>query len=362
MRIVKFILVLVVLAAVAVGALLWDAGRAYGTHPQGGTFVEIPRGATTRRIAQLLAASGVVRSAVGFELVARLRGAQGLKAGEYHFDRAMTADEVLDKLARGDVYTIAFSVPEGLTIFQIAERVGAAGLATREEFLRVARNPEPVRDLAPQAKTLEGFLFPAKYEFSRRATTEDIAHAMVSAFRREWKNLTASTPLPAGMNVMQVVTMASLVERETPAAGERPVVAGVYYNRLKKGVALQCDPTVLYAMDLAGRNDGIIHQSDLQRDSPYNTYRNRGLPPGPIGNPGVASLRAAIAPAQTEYFYFVANTQGGHFFSRTLAEHNRNVARYRQMLRGQSVPAGARNGGGSGGGNGAAGGRGRKSR
>lgn len=347
MRLFKFILALGVLVALGVGALLYDAM----VHPyrsyvwvEGGQFVEIPRGATTRQIASTLEDRGVVRSALMFELLARLRRRQDLKAGEYLFDRPMTADEVLQKLVRGDVYRVHFTVPEGLTIFEIAVRVEQAGLASREDFLRAARDASAVRDLAPQARTLEGFLFPAKYEFPRQVTAQDMVQAMAGAFRREWKILTAASPVPPGMNELQVVTMASIVERETPVAEERPVVAGVYYNRLRKQIALQCDPTVLYAMELAGRNDGIINQSDLRLNSPYNTYRNRGLPPGPIGNPGTAALRAALQPQAVDYLYFVANTQGGHYFSRTLAEHGRNVARYRKMLREQQPAAESANG------------------
>jgi len=332
LKLLKYILVLVVVALLVCAALLYDAAnRPFGVYPAGGVFVEIPRGATTRRIARLLAERGVVRSGLAFEALARLRTHQDLKAGEYLFDHAMTADEVFSKLARGDVYHVPLAVPEGLTIFQIAERVAAANLVTREEFLAVARDPAAIKDLAPKAQSLEGFLFPAKYEFPRHVTAAEIAQAMVAAFRREWRSVAAESAATDAPDVLRLVTVASIVERETPAPGERPIVAGVYYNRLKKNIALQCDPTVLYAMDLAGRNDGVINQSDLQMKSPYNTYLNRGLPPGPIGNPGAAALRAALQPAQVDYLYFVANTQGGHFFSRTLQEHARNVARYRQL-------------------------------
>ncbi len=345
MRALKYMVILAIAVAVAAGTLLYDAARRpYGAIPAEGVFVEIPRGATTRRIAQRLADQGVVRSAVAFEMLARFRGRQDLKAGEYFFDRPGTADEVLGKLSRGDVYRVELAIPEGFTVFQVAERVEAAGLAPRAEFLKAARDASLIRDLAPQAQTLEGFLFPAKYEFSRRTTAGEITQAMVAAFRREWHALTVEPP-PPSFTVLQLVTMASLVERETPAPGERPIIAGVYYNRLRKKIALQCDPTVLYAMDLAGRNDGVINQSDLRLDSPYNTYLHRGLPPGPIGNPGTAALRAALRPQAVDYLYFVANLQGGHFFSRTLAEHSKNVQRYRQIERqnkpGNGAPPGS---------------------
>lgn len=335
MRLFKVGAVLLVLAALALGAVLYDAvTRPFRGFAAEGVYVEIPRGASTRRIGQRLQEHGVVRSAVAFEILARLRGRQQLKAGEYFFSQAATVDAVLERLARGDVYYVQLVIPEGLTMFQVADRVEAARLASREEFLKAARDASLLRDLAPQAQTLEGFLFPAKYEFPRRTSAAEIAQAMVAAFRREWRSLAGEAPAPAP-NVLAVVTMASLVERETPDPAERAAIAGVYYNRLKKNIALQCDPTVLYAMDLAGRNDGVINQSDLRRDSPYNTYLYRGLPPGPIGNPGLAALRAALHPEPVEYLYFVANQQGGHHFSRTLTEHNRNVQRYRELERRQ---------------------------
>lgn len=334
---VKYLLVAGLLAAAVLAWLVWDAtARAYTGKPAGPVFVHIPRGATARRMGQILAAKQIVRSSIAFELLARFSGRRDLKAGEYLFDQPVTAEEALLRLARGDVYRITFTVPEGLTMFQIAERVAAAGFATREEFLEAARDPARIHDLAPQARTLEGFLFPSTYYFPRNTGADEIARAMVNTFRREWKELQRESGDTSAQNTLQAVTLASLVERETPQAEERGVVAGVYSNRLKKGIALQCDPTVLYAMELAGKNDGIIHQSDLHRDSPYNTYRYRGLPPGPIGNPGAASLRAALKPAPVNYLYFVANRQGGHLFSRTLGEHNRNVARYRKMVREQN--------------------------
>ena len=340
MRFLKIIFVLLLLAAISGAALLYDAARRpFGQFPPGGKFVEIPRGASTRQIARTLESHGIVRSSLAFELLARLRGAQNLQAGEYFFDRPQNASQVLQKIARGDIYRIQLVIPEGLTIFQVAQRVEAAGLAGAEDFLRVARDPSSVRDIAPQARSLEGFLFPARYEFPRKTTAQEIAQAMVTTFKREWKTLLDSAPEQT-FTTLHLVTMASLVERETPAQGERPVIAGVYYNRLRKGIALQCDPTVLYAMDLAGKNDGIIHASDLRLDSPYNTYKYRGLPPGPIGNPGTAALRAALQPQIVDYLYFVSNLQGGHHFARTLEEHSRNVQRYRQAVREQSAAAG----------------------
>lgn len=225
-------------------------------------------------------------------------------------------------------------------MFDIAALAESEGFLSREEFLDAARDPSLVRDIAPGAPSLEGFLFPATYEFPRHMTGKDLTAAMVKRFRQVWTTLPApgATPQPS---VLDVVTLASLVERETPRPEERPHVAGVFENRLRIGQPLQCDPTVVYAMTLAGTYSGKLDGGDLQFASPYNTYRNKGLPPGPIANPGEAALRAALDPPPTDDLYFVANTEGGHFFSKTLEEHNQNVARYRRLLKEeQTSPSG----------------------
>jgi UPF0755 protein len=222
-------------------------------------------------------------------------------------------------------------IPEGFTMFDIADLAAKEGFLSRDEFLAAARDPSPIRDLAPAAPSLEGFLFPATYEFPRHMTGKDMTAAMLKKFRQEWLTL---PPAPAAPHpsIQNIVTLASLVERETPRPEERPHVAGVFENRLRLGQPLQCDPTVAYALTLAGAYTGKLDGGDLHFSSPYNTYQNRGLPPGPIANPGEAALRAALDPPPTDDFYFVANTEGGHFFSKTLEEHNRNVARYRRLL------------------------------
>jgi UPF0755 protein len=224
-------------------------------------------------------------------------------------------------------------------MFDIAAELDRQGVCSLESFLEIARDPAPISDIAPHAKSLEGFLFPSTYEFKRRTTCTQVAETMTSHFRAVWSELNPSGAqnFPGSLDASQTVTLASLVERETPRPEERPLVAGVFYNRLRLGTPLQCDPTVQYALQLAGHPELNVRPEDLRIDSPYNTYARRGLPPGPIANPGEASLRAALNPAQTDYLYFVANDQGGHFFSKTLAEHNRNVARYRQLLRGDSA-------------------------
>lgn len=308
-------------------------------------MVEIPRGTSRRGVARLLEQTGVVRSAVAFEMLARWRSHVELQAGEYRFDQEASALEVFRKIAEGRVFVHPLVIPEGLNIFEIATRVEQAGLAPRHEFLAVARDPALIRDLAPQAESLEGFLFPATYGFPRSVTAGEVAQAMVARFRQALAGYPQEGRNPQGLSLIEAVTLASLVEEETGQRDERPLIAGVFYNRLAKRIALQCDPSVLYAMQLAGKNDGIIHQSDLRLDSPYNTYRYRGLPPGPIANPGQAALRAVLFPVETDYLYFVADTEGGHFFSRTLAEHNANVAKYRRLA---GLPAKAPEAGGNG--------------
>jgi UPF0755 protein len=269
----------------------------------------------------------VVRSVPAFLLLHYARGERTLKAGEYRFDHPATPLEVYDRLARGDAITHTVVVPEGFSLFEIAGAIEAAGLATREQFLRVASSETSlVSDLDPAAASLEGYLFPDTYQFSRVQTTRDLAAAMVRRFRQEAHALVLSS------DVRRVVTLASIVEKETSVPEERPLVAGVYVNRLQKNMVLAADPTVVYAAQLAGRYRGTLYQSDLEFDSPYNTYRYAGLPPGPIANPGRAALEAAMKPAATDYYYFVADNQGAHRFARTAEEHARNVAAYRHAV------------------------------
>jgi UPF0755 protein len=225
-------------------------------------------------------------------------------------------------------------VPEGWNSFEIAEEIQAQGICNREQFLAATHETSFISNLAPEAHSLEGFLFPSTYEFTRHNSCEQVAKRMVENFRAVWDSIKPadSQSLPGGLTPMQIVTLASLVERETPDAQERPLVAGVFYNRLRKGVPLQCDPTVQYALALEGHPVKDVKPEDLKVDSPYNTYTHTGLPPGPIANPGEASLRAALAPEATDYLYFVANDKGGHFFAKTLAEHDRNVKLLRRRL------------------------------
>ncbi len=318
-----------------VAAGVWLAFALYTPYqgfPREGVYVEVPRGASGKAIARLLAGKEVVRSRLAFEVLCRWRARHALQAGEYFFDRPANAFEVYRVLAEGRVFQAQVTVPEGFTLFDIADLLAREGLTSRQAFLDAARDPAPIRDLAPGARSLEGFLFPATYSFPRHSAAREIVEAMVRRFREALQALPEAGADRNELSLEAVVTLASLVERETSVPAERPIIAGVFTNRLRRRLPLQCDPTVIYALQLAGRYNGSLGSRDLQFDSLYNTYRHPGLPPGPIANPGGAALRAALDPSPVNYLYFVANGQGGHVFSKTLEEHNQNVARYRRLL------------------------------
>ncbi len=331
-RVLLILLIVLILLGGVAGWVAYSLYEPYQGFSEPGIFVDIPKGATIRTISRLLAENGVVRSSASFEMLARWRSRHKLEAGEYYFDRSETALEVFKTLAAGRVFEISVTVPEGYNTFQIADLLEGKSLVTRDAFVAAAHDPTPIHDLAPGAPSVEGYLFPATYHFPRHVTAADVIAAMTLHFREEWAKLIAVAPPSGARTVEQIVTLASLVESETPKADERPMVAGVFENRLKKRMLLECDPTVVYALEQARAYKGILTTADLRVNSPYNTYRFAGLPPGPIANPGEASLRAAMEPPAVEYLYFVADTEGGHFFARTLAEHNRNVARYHQLL------------------------------
>jgi len=257
------------------------------------------------------------------------QGQGSLKAGEYKFDSPASAAEVRRRVLKGDVYFHTVTVPEGYNIYDIAAVVEQAELGTAADFLAAAKGDlSLIHDLDPNATSLEGYLFPDTYHFTRIDTAHEIVAGMVRRFRQEAQKIGLTRP----GDIHRIVTVASIVEKETAVPAERPLIAGVYYNRLDKNMLLAADPTVAYAALLAGRYRGTIYQSDLQYASPYNTYKHAGLPPGPIANPGAASLQAAMNPAATDYLYFVSDNDGRHRFSRTVQEHERNVAAYRRSV------------------------------
>lgn len=310
------------------GGIAWLLLTPYG--PTSETFVELAPGDSTVRIGRKLEDEGVVRSRFGFDLLRVLERGR-LRAGEYKFDHPAAAVEVYERIARGDVYTVPLTIPEGSNIFDIASRVEQAGFDTRQDFLEAAvQHVGLVADLDPQAKSLEGYLFPDTYRFARRTGAAQIVTAMVRRFHE------VAAQLGLKENAHRVVTLASLVERETAVNAERPLVASVFENRLKKNMPLMSDPSVIYGLQLEGWWRGTIYHSDLTRNTAYNTYLHAGLPPGPVANPGIPSLRAAMHPAETDYLYFVAagsNAQGHSLFANSLDEHNRNVAGYRRAMK-----------------------------
>jgi UPF0755 protein len=295
--------------------------------PSGQQFVLLHPGYSTRRIAAELQSAGVIRNADAFILWHYLHHRRSLKAGEYLFEKTATAVDIHSRLVRGDIYVHTVVIPEGFNIFDIADAIRNAGLGSKEDFLKVAAsNTALIADLAPEATSLEGYLFPNTYEFTRTQTMDEMAAAMVRQFRQVAREIGLTA------DFQKTVTMASIVEKETGTPEERAEVASVYYNRLNGRVPLQADPSVIYAELLQGAYTGALHHDDMQFNSSYNTYTHAGLPPGPIANPGKSALEAAMHPASTEYLYFVADGNGQHRFAHTLEEHNRNVAAYRKIM------------------------------
>lgn len=316
------------LGAVSIGIVL-VLGAALGSLVlpyqgfRGETFVTIERGSGTPAIADALRQAGVIRYSWQFLLARIVEPSARLQAGEYRFGSPASVSTVINRIAAGDVYYFDVTVPEGSNMFDIAQELDSQGILQGENFLKAASDPGLIRDLDPDAPSLEGYLFPSTYRLSHSTTAAALAKMMTAEFRRQWKKLGAN-------DVHHVVTLASLVEKETGVPAERPLVAGVFENRLMKKMALDCDPTTIYAALLDHRFRGTIHRSDLNSTNPYNTYQNAGLPPGPIANPGAESLKAAAHPAQTDYLYFVAKPEGGsHTFSSTLEQHEKAVRSYR---------------------------------
>jgi UPF0755 protein len=319
------------IALILLAATLWIAwALLIPVAPDAPQLLLFPTGSSTKVIAAELERSGVVRSHFAFELLHYAQPHKTLKAGEYRFARPASGLEIFDRIARGDVLVRTVVVPEGYNVFEIAAAIEAAGLGKKEEFLDVAMHDTAlVRTVDPQAKSLEGYLFPDTYQFSRTMSMRDMAAVMVRRFQKEAQTVGLAA------DVHRIVTLASIVEKETAAPDERAQVASVYLNRLAKNMALAADPTVVYGAELKGNYRGAIYQSDLQSDSPYNTYKFPGLPPGPIANPGAASLAAAMQPAHTAFLFFVAagDGSGRHHFSNNFEQHERNVIAYRKATR-----------------------------
>lgn len=314
-------------------AALWFFAATQRPH-QGfddGKLLIIVRGSSVEGIARQLEREGVVASAFLFRLHARLVApGRPLQAGQYKFDSPLSIAEVTEKLRSGDVYFHQITVPEGRDQREIAEIFVRAGFGTAEEWEGATEDPTLIRDLDPQATDLEGYLFPETYFLTYHSRPEEIVESMVGRFRRIWTSERRQRASELGLSVREAVTLASLIERETGLAPERRLVSSVFHNRLRRGMLLQCDPTVVYAVKRVQEFDGTIRRSHLQMDSPYNTYLYPGLPPGPIANPGEASIEAALFPATSDYLFFVSRNDGSHHFSVDYAAHNTAVRRYQR--------------------------------
>jgi UPF0755 protein len=322
MRLARLLVASGALVVAGAAASLWLPYR----RGAASSFVDLPRGTPSRGVARLLSDAGVVRYQWQFLAVRLLRPRARIQAGEYYFIEPSSPWDVIGRLIKGDVFFYELTVPEGQNIFDIAASLDELGAVGGGQFLAAARDPSPIRDLAGDARTLEGYLFPDTYRITRHTTAAQLCVQMTDRFRRAWAEAGASGP------VHGVVTLASLVEKETARPEERPLVASVFRNRLARGMPLDCDPTAIYAALLDGRYRGEIYRSDLESRSRYNTYQHAGLPPGPIANPGLESLKAALHPADTRFLYFVARPDGGgaHVFSEQLEAHQRAVSKYRR--------------------------------
>ena len=344
MRWLRRLVLVMVVAAGAAGAGAWVAWTRVAEPFQGfadaEVFVDIPPGAGPAGIGQRLVDAGVVRDPLTFRVAVWLSGrARELKAGEYRFDRPLSASGVVDRIVRGDVYARLITFREGLTIPEMAAVFEQRGFGSAASFEAAARNPALVREVDPAARDLEGYLFPETYALPRGTPADEVVSQMVALFLRSFDADLRAAAAAAGLTVRQAVTLASLVEKETARADERPLVAAVYANRIKARMGMQADPTVIYALQKAGRYDGNLTRADLQFDSPYNTYRYAGLPPGPIAAPGLASLQAAVRPAAVNYLYFVSRNDGTHVFSRTLRDHERAVDEFQRRPSAKSTLA-----------------------
>lgn len=330
-----FILIVVIaIGAVLAGSIVWGRlHEPYKGYSAAEQFVDVAQGSSVKEIGRRLVDGGVVRDLLVFRAALYWTGSsRSLKAGEYRFTDAMSAAQVVQKLARGDVYARRITFPEGLSIVDMAKIYESRGLGKASDFVAAATNPTAVADLDPEASDLEGYLYPETYAIPRGTPASKLTSMMIERFRAAYTEELQAQARAQGLTTRQVITLASLVEKETAQDSERPLVAAVYRNRMDIGMGMQADPTVIYALQKAGRYTGNIRREDLAIDSPYNTYKHAGLPPGPIASPRKESLEAVLAPADVPYIYFVSRNDGSHVFATTLAEHNRNVREFQVLF------------------------------
>ncbi len=323
-KLIAFLLLLAVVVGCAGVYALHEVTQPYKGFAEP-VLIEFPRGTSTAQMATMLSEHGVIERPWLFMAARAVRRGARLQAGEYKFEKAASPLDVFGRIARGDIYYMDLLIPEGFNMFDISEAVEKLGTMTAAAFLDAARDPSLILDLDPKAESLEGYLFPNKYRVYRKTTARELCRMMTNEFRSQWQSLAAGTKA-----THDAVTLASLVEREARLPEERPRVASVFHNRLRIGMKMQCDPTTVYAALLENRYRGVIHQSDLDSQNPYNTYQHTGLPPGPIANPGLSSIKAALTPEDTPYLFFVAKADGsgGHNFTDSLQKHVAAVARY----------------------------------
>jgi UPF0755 protein len=349
MTLKRLIISLLLLAVLSCGGfLLWARHTLQSPvlHSQSGQYIEIPRGSSPDQIVNNLESLGVIRRGWLLRLYIRLTNSgQSLKAGEYRFPSPVSPLQVLQKLQEGEQRLSRLTVIEGWTRWDIASllvRIPELKLQSTEAALELFDDTSSIRDIDPTAKNLEGYLFPDTYSFPPDTTPRQVVDAMVKRFRQVWGEVTNKNPVPANRTPKEIVTVASLIETEAKLSDERPRVASVIYNRLSKNIPLGIDSTVIYASKAVGkwRNNGKVYQSDLERDSPYNTRKVRGLPPGPIASPGLSSLEAALKPAQTDYLFYVrdpSRNDGAHNFYSNDADFQRGVQTLREWERNRNA-------------------------
>jgi len=329
---------MVALGVAAYQTIRWAEGPAIPTqeHPPSKVVV-IPNGATFQHVAALLESEGLIKNRAVFVLFAKSQSAdRKIRAGEYELNPGMTPAEILSELLNGHVLLHPLTIPEGLTIGQIADLAAQDGLTDRADFLRLAKDREFIASLGIKAETLEGYLYPDTYKFPHPTKAREVLVAMVEQLRQVVRPDLLARMQDLKMTMHEMLTLASVIEKETGSGGERPEISAVFHNRLKKHIPLQSDPTVIYGLPAF---DGNLHKKDLSNLSPYNTYRVQGLPPGPIANPGIQAIRATLYPSDSRSLYFVSRNDGTHQFSRTLIEHNQAVEKYQKRpFRRASLP------------------------
>ncbi len=332
-RFLKAVVLFVLLFIAGAGILAYRAytlaREPYRGYGEDEVFFTVERGATGTRIGDELEERGIIRDRRLFLLALRFHSSgKTVQAGEYRFAEPLSTFGVLDKLVSGDTFTFAVTIPEGLTLLETAELLAARGLAEEGAIRSAFEDGRLVADLDPKAASLEGYLYPTTYRFPRKVAPDELARTLVGQFERVFDEKRRAQAAKLGLDTREVVTLASVIEKETGLPEERTLIASVFWNRLRIGMPLQSDPTIIYALELAGRFDGNLTRTDLELDSPYNTYRFPGLPPGPIASPGEASIHAVLEPAETRFLYFVSRNDGSHHFSESYSEHVNAVRKY----------------------------------